>query len=236
MSAANASAPSPSIHEEMRAHEPSMEEILASIRRIIADDDTLPGARRERDERRRRDAERAIAEPLALAPEAAAPEAAPEPAAEAEPLLASAAKIRALPLRLNRAPEPVQLVEETIAEEEDDYLEEPELSAPVDFAPEAAVDFAPEAPADEVEDESADIVEYEAEDAPLVSAEAASSVASQFQTLAASMILNDSGLLQKYAQEMLRPMLKQWLDDNLPVIVERLVRAEIERVARGGRR
>jgi uncharacterized protein len=42
--------------------------------------------------------------------------------------------------------------------------------------------------------------------------------------------------LQKYAQEMLRPMLKQWLDDNLPVIVERLVRAEIERVARGGRR
>lgn len=228
MSAANASAPSPSIHEEMRAHEPSMEEILASIRRIIADDDTLPGARRERDERRRRDAERAIAEPLALAPEAAAPEAAPEPAAEAEPQLASAAKIRALPLRLNRAPEPVQLVEETIAEEEDDYVEEPELSGPVDFAAEA--------PVDEVEDESAEIVEYEAEDAPLVSDEAASSVASQFQTLAASMILNDSGLLQKYAQEMLRPMLKQWLDDNLPVIVERLVRAEIERVARGGRR
>jgi cell pole-organizing protein PopZ len=30
-------------------------------------------------------------------------------------------------------------------------------------------------------------------------------------------------------------MLKQWLDDNLPVLVERLVRAEIERVARGGR-
>jgi cell pole-organizing protein PopZ len=30
-------------------------------------------------------------------------------------------------------------------------------------------------------------------------------------------------------------MLKTWLDDNLPVIVERLVRVEIERVARGGR-
>ncbi|MDJ0448090.1 DUF2497 domain-containing protein [Methylocystis sp. JR02] len=231
MSAANASAPSPSIHEEMRAHEPSMEEILASIRRIIADDDTLPGARRERDERRRRDAERAIAEQsAALVPEAVAPEAAlqPAPAAEEEPHLASAAKIRSLPLRLNRAPEPVQLVEETDAQEEVDYLEEPELSEPVDFAPEA--------PTDDVDDDSADIVEYEAEDAPLVSAEAASSVASQFQTLAASMILNDSGLLQKYAQEMLRPMLKQWLDDNLPVIVERLVRAEIERVARGGRR
>jgi cell pole-organizing protein PopZ len=34
---------------------------------------------------------------------------------------------------------------------------------------------------------------------------------------------------------MMRPMLKTWLDDNLPALVERLVRTEIERVARGGR-
>ena len=34
-------------------------------------------------------------------------------------------------------------------------------------------------------------------------------------------------------KEMLRPMLKAWLDDNLPTLVERLVRAEIERVSRG---
>jgi len=34
---------------------------------------------------------------------------------------------------------------------------------------------------------------------------------------------------------MLRPMLKAWLDENLPGIVERLVRAEIERLARGAR-
>ena len=34
---------------------------------------------------------------------------------------------------------------------------------------------------------------------------------------------------------MLRPMLKAWLDENLPDIVERLVRAEIERLARGAR-
>jgi cell pole-organizing protein PopZ len=49
-------------------------------------------------------------------------------------------------------------------------------------------------------------------------------------------VLNDSGLLHEYAREMLRPMLRAWLDDNLPTLVERLVRAEIERVARGGRR
>jgi cell pole-organizing protein PopZ len=34
-------------------------------------------------------------------------------------------------------------------------------------------------------------------------------------------------------KEMLRPMLKGWLDDNLPSMVERIVRAEIERVSRG---
>jgi len=38
------------------------------------------------------------------------------------------------------------------------------------------------------------------------------------------------------AAEMLRPMLQEWLEDNLPTLVERLVREEIERVARGSRR
>nr|WP_246333587.1 DUF2497 domain-containing protein [Aureimonas mangrovi] len=42
--------------------------------------------------------------------------------------------------------------------------------------------------------------------------------------------------LEEMAQEMLRPMLTDWLDDNLPKLVERLVREEIERVARGPRR
>ena len=36
------------------------------------------------------------------------------------------------------------------------------------------------------------------------------------------------------AEEMLRPMLQDWLDNNLPTIVERLVREDIERIARGG--
>ena len=31
-------------------------------------------------------------------------------------------------------------------------------------------------------------------------------------------------------------LLQEWLDDNLPTLVERLVREEIERVARGPRR
>ncbi|QWC56783.1 DUF2497 domain-containing protein [Erythrobacter sp. 3-20A1M] len=38
--------------------------------------------------------------------------------------------------------------------------------------------------------------------------------------------------LEGLAREMLRPMLAQWLDENLPPMVERLVREEIARIAR----
>ncbi len=34
---------------------------------------------------------------------------------------------------------------------------------------------------------------------------------------------------------LMRPMLKGWLDDNLPIMVEKIIREEIERVARGGK-
>lgn len=69
----------------------------------------------------------------------------------------------------------------------------------------------------------------------LLSPVADASIASSFQTLATTMLFQDKSLMEEMAREMLRPMLKSWLDDNLPVMVERLVRAEIERVARGGR-
>jgi hypothetical protein len=69
----------------------------------------------------------------------------------------------------------------------------------------------------------------------LLSASANASIASSFQSLAQTMLFKDKGVVEDMAREMLRPMLKQWLDDNLPTMVERLVRAEIERVARGGR-
>jgi cell pole-organizing protein PopZ len=72
-------------------------------------------------------------------------------------------------------------------------------------------------------------------DMPLVSAETDAAVASSFNALLASQLLQNSGMIAEISRELLRPMLKAWLDDNLPVIVERLVRAEIERVARGAR-
>jgi cell pole-organizing protein PopZ len=34
-------------------------------------------------------------------------------------------------------------------------------------------------------------------------------------------------------REMLRPMLKDWLDEHLPAVVERMVEKEISRISRG---
>ncbi|MGY6569576.1 MAG: PopZ family protein [Salinarimonas sp.] len=60
-------------------------------------------------------------------------------------------------------------------------------------------------------------------------------VGSAFNQLAHTVLANNGRTLDDLVKEMLRPMLKVWLDDNLPTIVERMVRAEIERVSRGGR-
>jgi len=69
----------------------------------------------------------------------------------------------------------------------------------------------------------------------LLSAQADASVANAFEALTRSMMLQNSPFMEETVRDLLRPMLKQWLDDNLPPLVERLVRSEIERVARGGR-
>ena len=47
------------------------------------------------------------------------------------------------------------------------------------------------------------------------------------------MFTQNGRTIEDLVKDMLRPMLKNWLDDNLPGLVERLVRAEIERVSRG---
>jgi hypothetical protein len=68
---------------------------------------------------------------------------------------------------------------------------------------------------------------------PLLSATTTRAVDSAFNTLAHTVLVQNARTLEDLVREMLRPMLKSWLDDNLPGIVERLVKAEIERVSRG---
>jgi cell pole-organizing protein PopZ len=72
--------------------------------------------------------------------------------------------------------------------------------------------------------------------AALVSAAVGAQVASSFGALAEAVEAGPRRSFDDIAKEMLRPMLQEWLDDNLPTLVERLVREEIERVARGPRR
>jgi cell pole-organizing protein PopZ len=70
-------------------------------------------------------------------------------------------------------------------------------------------------------------------DRPLLSPRTTAAVDTAFNSLTHTMLMQNPRTLEDLVREMLKPMLKAWLDDNLPNIVERLVRAEIERVSRG---
>ena len=223
----------PTLESEQRAHEPSMEEILASIRRIIADDDALPLMRRPslvpreppaalaEPERRLDAARHGSMAPVHLVP---VPDGASTEQAHSEPAAT----------RYASSGEPG---EEYPARDSvgDDYQRRASLR---DQAATEEEDAAPITPAETRGHDSVALPatdRHAGEQARLISPATDASVASSFQSLAASMFLRDSDMLARTTREMLRPMLKQWLDDNLPVMVERLVRAEIERVARGGR-
>lgn len=67
----------------------------------------------------------------------------------------------------------------------------------------------------------------------LLSSATSAAVDSAFNALAQTVLVQNARTLEDLVREMLRPMLKNWLDENLPGLVERLVRSEIERVSRG---
>lgn len=68
----------------------------------------------------------------------------------------------------------------------------------------------------------------------IVSERTGRQVAASFGDLQDAFAASRRRSFDEVAEEMMRPMLQDWLDNNLPVLVERLVREEIERVARGG--
>lgn len=182
---------------EEKAHEPSMEEILASIRRIIADDQAPKPVE----------------------------DAAPRPAPEPDDIL-DLAEIAEPVSRPKPAPEPAALDFDAIDFDAIDFdsLEvEPDPPAPPP---------APEPPK-MVPQPAARIPEPQPEPERLTSSATDSSVNQAFNLLASTVQTHNARSLEDLVKDMLRPMLKSWLDDNLPVVVERLVRAEIERVSRG---
>jgi uncharacterized protein len=239
-----------------KVQEPSMEEILASIRRIIADDEAKPAA----------------AEKLAAA--AAAAPAKPAAMADIPPSKIPAAQAAAVKAPAKPAPPPPppppppapavasnnQDDIDALLAGLDEATPEPEIPAPppepevFELTDEMAVPDAPQAPFSKIEPEE-DLVfsENVAKAAPrqpafepppliespapasqpMLSRSTVSAVESAFNSLAHTVLSNNARTLEDLVKEMLRPMLKSWLDDNLPGLVERIVKAEIERVSRG---
>ncbi|MGB6541024.1 MAG: DUF2497 domain-containing protein [Xanthobacteraceae bacterium] len=221
-----------------KSQEPSMEEILASIRRIIADDDASKSVPREVEApppAARSDAspappaavpEPSVADILADVP--VPPPADAEPEADQIPDILDLTESMAAPMPSQPAPAPsvapdpapqFRKIEGNSDIDFDDPIEEPaEQSA----AAEIRSHYSQEA-ADRDEDERG----------RLLSRATSAAVDSAFNTLAQTVLVQNARTLEDLVREMLRPMLKGWLDDNLPAMVERLVRAEIERVSRG---
>ena len=86
---------------------------------------------------------------------------------------------------------------------------------------------------DPIEPQLAPSLREEPRTRPLLSSHAGAAIAASFDDLARTVAGVSDADIRAIAQDMLRPMLKGWLDDNLPNLVERLVRDEIERVSRG---
>ena len=258
-----------------------MEEILASIRRIIADDEAKPPEAKSVEaksvEAKSPEAKPAEARPSGAAEKPASPPAPVKPAPPAAKALAmkdippSAIAPKPAAAAPKPAPEPA-----VVSNSQDDI---DAMLASLDAAtPEA--DIRPPQPDGEVFDltdemalpdpapgpaassfhkiDPQDDIEFTEtpaakalhrqpayEPPPFESAAAAppaqqilsrstvSAVESAFNSLANTVLSNNARTLEDLVKEMLRPMLKSWLDDNLPGLVERIVKAEIERVSRG---
>jgi uncharacterized protein len=250
-----------------KVQEPSMEEILASIRRIIADDEAKPPV-----------VEKVSSPPPPPPPATPKPErpatAAPAPkpmTGNVPPSNIPAAKVAAPKAAAAPPPKPAPPPPAPAATNNQDDIDallsglddatteaeirpsrpEPEVLELTDEmalpsrAP-ARAPFKKVEPQDDLEfTEAAAKSAYRPPayepppfESPTVSQQilsrsTVSSVESAFSSLANTVLSNNTRTLEDLVKEMLRPMLKSWLDDNLPGLVERIVKAEIERVSRG---
>ncbi len=245
-----------------KVQEPSMEEILASIRRIIADDEAKPTAADAPAAAAAKPAAPAAKAPAmkdippsaisaaqASAAKAAPAPAKPAPAPAAPPAPAPAVSnsqddIDALLNGLDEATTPEEIRSPQPDGEVFELTDEMAVADPQPafhkIEPEDDLEFTESAAAKALHRQPAfEPPPFESAPAPppqqILSRSTVSAVESAFNTLANTVLSNNARTLEDLVKEMLRPMLKSWLDDNLPGLVERIVKAEIERVSRGGR-
>ncbi|MEO1200036.1 MAG: DUF2497 domain-containing protein [Pseudomonadota bacterium] len=227
------------------AAEPTMEDILASIRRIISDENTgtddpttgfdadvgdpvddeadaLTGA--ETDEPASQDDIDALFGPAATEDE------------EVDPF--DAAVVDESDADLSDDDDVLDLTED-MALAPDDEGEGGDTETPMIDPIEDDLTFVPDPPqdADEPGEPAADLLPAtqvaDAVEDRLMSPETDADVRQAFGALANTLLARDARTIEDLITDMLRPMLKDWIDDNLAQIVERLVREEIERVSRG---
>ena len=183
-----------------------MEEILASIRQIISEDGE--------------------ASPVASGEGARAEAAAPAPAdAEIEPAPYETVVSR---FESETAPEPPP-----VTEPRPSYQEISRSQAPARAPDPLAERY--DTPLQPSPLQLARRPAPQEEESPLLSPEKSAAVSGAFGALTQTLLAQNSRTLEDVVAEMLQPMLKSWLDDNLPSLVERMVQEEIERVSRGRR-
>lgn len=195
---------------EQAQREPTMEEILASIRRIISEEDKP--ADNGGDVLDLQPPPAPVVEAKAAAP-VAPPQPAPIPAVFEEPE--------------EFTPPPRALEDDLMVMEDEPSFAEPEpapvvAAAPPPVAPQPAP-AAPKAEWRPIEQQT------------LTSEPVASQAAGALSKLMGSMLVSSGATLDDVVRELLKPMLKQWLDANLPQIVEAEVAKEIDRIRRMAR-
>lgn len=224
-----------------------MEEILASIRRIIADDESKPAGTQAAPEPK-------VEPPRAAAPKAPPPRPAvveapppPKPAAPAPAAKNSQEEIDAMLAGLDAETSQDEIRPAEPANDVFELTEQMALPDPLPTQVPPATSFHKVEPPDDIEFSEPRPVAREYQTPPpappsfgtsepiprLMSTNTMASVESAFNALANTVLSNNARTLEDLVKEMLRPLLKSWLDDNLPSLVERIVRAEIERVSRG---
>jgi cell pole-organizing protein PopZ len=239
-----------------KVQEPSMEEILASIRRIIADDEAKPAEKTASPAAPAGPASSSKAPPAAkpggmtdippsvIAAAQAKPARAPDPPPAAsnsqDDIDAMLAGLDAATSESEVRPplpdgEVFELTDEmALPDPQPAPFRKVEPDDDLEFGETAAASPAPRAQHRQPAFEPPPL--YESPAAPpqqMLSRSTVSAVESAFNTLANTVLSNNARTLEDLVKEMLRPMLKSWLDDNLPGLVERIVKAEIERVSRG---
>ncbi|MBL28801.1 MAG: pole-organizing protein PopZ [Rhodospirillaceae bacterium] len=205
---------------EANQQEPSMEEILSSIRRIISADTPAEEAKPAEEEE-----------------EAAPPPPPPPPEEEPE----------------EEEDEDVLELTDVVEPDSDDELDidvDQEIDSFEPAAhfgePEIADEDDDELPEEEPEEEYVPPPvrdrDFQQADSELVSPPTAAASMAAFASLNSAArgepLPFDVGgrTVEQLAAELMRPILREWLDQNLPSMVERLVRAEIKRLAEQSRR